>query len=80
MMTNNYIERISVNPEICDGKPIVRGMRITVKTILEYLAAGESTENILIAYPSLEKEDIFACLQYSALTADKGILGLNLVA
>lgn len=77
---NNYIDRISINPEICNGKPIIRGMRITVKTVLEYLAAGEIPENILKAYPSLEREDIFACLQYSALTADKGIIGFNLVA
>jgi len=77
---NNYICRISINPEICNGKPIIRGMRITVKTVLEYLAAGESSENILKAYPSLEQEDITACLQFGALTADKGILGFNLVA
>jgi len=43
----NLLERITVNPDICNGKPTIRGMRITVKTILEYIAAGESVENIL---------------------------------
>ncbi len=44
---DNSIKRITINPEICNGKPIIRGMRITVSTILEYLAAGETTENLL---------------------------------
>ena len=58
-------ERITTNPNICNGKPIIRGMRITVSTILEYLAAGESVENILNAYPILETEDIKACLEFA---------------
>jgi len=58
-------ERITTNPSICNGKPIIRGMRITVSTVLEYLAAGESVENILQAYPVLEPEDIKACLAYA---------------
>jgi uncharacterized protein (DUF433 family) len=63
----NIIQRITINPEICNGKPIIRNMRITVRTVLEYLGAGETIENILEAYPILEKEDIYACLQYAAL-------------
>ena len=62
----NLINRITTNPEICNGKPIIRNMRITVRTILEYLGAGETVENILEAYPILEKEDVYACLQYAA--------------
>jgi len=58
-------ERIVADPNICNGKPIIRGMRITVSTILEYLAAGESVENILQAYPILEPEDIKACLEFA---------------
>ena len=50
--------RITIIPDVCEGKPTIRGMRITVKTVLEYLAAGESAENILKAYPVLEREDI----------------------
>ena len=48
-------ERIIIDPEICNGKPTIRGMRITVKTIMEYIAAGESFENILKAYPILKR-------------------------
>ncbi|MCU0393410.1 MAG: DUF433 domain-containing protein [Thermoflexibacter sp.] len=66
----NIIQRITINPEICNGKPIIRNMRITVRTVLEYLGAGETIENILEAYPILEKEDIYACLQYAALTIE----------
>lgn len=75
---NNYLSRITVNPEICNGKPIIRGMRITVKTVLEYLAANETHENILIAYPVLEPEDISACLQFAALISDNSKINLNL--
>ena len=67
-------ERININPEICNGKPIIRGMRITVSTVLEYLAAGESVENILNAFPVLEPEDIKACLEYAKSITDKSIL------
>jgi len=67
-------ERITTNPSICNGKPIIRGMRITVSTVLEYLAAGESVENILQAYPVLEPEDIKACLAYAKRLSDKSIL------
>jgi uncharacterized protein (DUF433 family) len=67
-------ERITTNPNICNGKPIIRGMRITVSTVLEYLAAGESVEQILEAYPILEPEDIKACLAYAKKLSDKSIL------
>lgn len=66
----NLLNRVTIVPDICNGKPTIRGMRITVKTILEYLAAGESVENILDAYPYLEQEDIQAALEYAALLAD----------
>ena len=67
-------ERITTNPNICNGKPVIRGMRITVSTVLEYLAAGESVEKILEAYPILEPEDIKACLAYAKRLSDKSIL------
>lgn len=67
-------ERITTDPNICNGKPVIRGMRITVSTVLEYLAAGESIENILQAYPVLEAEDIKACLAYAKKLSDKSIL------
>lgn len=61
---------VTVNPDVCNGKPTIRGMRITVRTISEYLAAGETIENILDAYPYLEQADIQASLEYAAMLAD----------
>ena len=76
----NLINRITINPEICNGRPIIRGMRITVSTILDFLAAGETNEKILNAYPILEKEDIMACLEFARRIADKSILSYELKA
>jgi uncharacterized protein (DUF433 family) len=76
----NLIKRITVNPEICNGKPVIRGMRITVSTILDFLAAGETNSKILEAFPILEKEDILACLEYARRVADKSILTYELKA
>ncbi len=59
-------DRITLDPDICNGKPTIRGKRITVQTILEFLGAGESREEILHQYPSLEVEDIDACLAFAA--------------
>lgn len=59
-------DRITIDEKICNGKPTIRGKRITVQTILEFLGAGESTEEILHQYPSLEKEDITACIQFAS--------------
>lgn len=63
-MEATFLERITIKPDVCNGKPTVRGMRITVETILQYLSAGDSVETILEAYPFLEKEDIQACILY----------------
>jgi uncharacterized protein (DUF433 family) len=71
------MDRITINPDICNGKPTIRGMRITVKTILEYIAAGETTENILKAYPFLEEEDIKECLEFASKIADHSFLTLS---
>ncbi len=76
----DLIKRITIDSNICNGKPIIRGMRITVTTILEYLAAGETPENILSAYPSLEMEDIKACLEYAKRISDKSIITYDLKA
>jgi len=74
------ISRIISDPKICNGKPIIRGMRITVATILDFLAANETIENILAAYPVLEKEDILACLEYARRVTDKSIISYDLKA
>ncbi len=60
------MNRITIDPEICNGKPTIRGKRITAQTILEFLGAGESREEILRQFPSLEAEDIDACLTFAA--------------
>jgi uncharacterized protein (DUF433 family) len=70
----SLIERITINPEICNGKPTIRGLRITVSTILEYLSAGETIENILKAYPMLEEEDVKACLEFAKAVTDKSFI------
>ena len=59
-------ERITIDPDFCNGKPTIRGKRITVQTIMEFLSAGESEQEILNQYPSLEKEDIHACLVFAS--------------
>jgi len=63
-------ERITIAPAICHGKPCVRGLRYPVTTILEWLGAGMSSQEILADYPDLEAEDIQACLQFAARLSD----------
>jgi uncharacterized protein (DUF433 family) len=63
--------RIVIDPAICNGKPTIRGKRITVQTILEFLAAGDSEAELLQQYPSLEREDIHACLRFAASLAER---------
>lgn len=65
MNEDELLERITVNPAIFGGKPIIRGHRIAVEHILGMLAAGDTTETLLGAYPSLEREDIQSCLVYA---------------
>lgn len=59
-------ERITINPDISNGKPVVKGKRITVQTVLEFLAAGEIVEDVLEEYPALTREDVQACLDYTS--------------
>ncbi|MEJ7680134.1 MAG: DUF433 domain-containing protein [Segetibacter sp.] len=65
-MQENLLKRITIDPEVCHGKPTIRGMRYPVDSILEYLAAGDAIENILAEFPDLEREDIFACFAYAS--------------
>ena len=62
MDNQKLLERITVNPKIFNGKPIVRGRRLAVDHVLGMLAAGDTPETILEGYPWLEREDIQACL------------------
>ena len=64
-------DRISVDPDVCNGKPTIRGKRITVHTVLDYLSVGESVSEILRQHPSLEAEDIPACLAFASRIMDQ---------
>jgi len=59
-------ERITIDDNICNGKPTIRGKRISVQTILDFLSAGDDPETILKQYPTLEFEDISACLKFAS--------------
>jgi uncharacterized protein (DUF433 family) len=63
------LNRIEIDPRICLGQPIIRGLRITVSMILKMLAAGRSTEELLAAYPELEAEDVRQAMRYAACLA-----------
>jgi len=65
----NYLERITINPDICFGKPCVRGMRWPAGVILDLLGSGMSFLEIIEDHPELETEDILAALQYAKLTS-----------
>jgi uncharacterized protein (DUF433 family) len=65
MVEDKLLERITINPEIFGGKPIIRGRRLAVEHVLGMMAAGDTVEVILEGYPWLEKEDIQACLAYA---------------
>jgi uncharacterized protein (DUF433 family) len=73
MIDEKLLGRITANPEIFGGKPIIRGMRISVEMVLSLLAQGEKEEIILADYPDLEPDDLRACLAYAhaAISHDK---------
>jgi uncharacterized protein (DUF433 family) len=70
----NQLERITINPEQCGGRPCIRGMRVRVIDILDLLAAGQTPADILSDYPDLEPEDITAALLYASRRLDHPIL------
>jgi len=65
MNETDLLKRITVNPKIFGGKPIIRGHRLAVEHILGMLAAGDTVEDLLRAYSWLEREDVLACLAYA---------------
>ena len=68
-MDNQLLSRITINPEICHGKPTIRNKRYTVDLILDLLSAGATHKEILSDYPKLDETDIFACLAYATKLA-----------
>jgi uncharacterized protein (DUF433 family) len=63
---DKLLERISIDPRVCFGKPCIRGHRIWVSLVLDLLAAGQSVQEILEEYPQLTREDVLACVAYGA--------------
>jgi uncharacterized protein (DUF433 family) len=76
-MNNDLLSRITHDREIMGGRPCIRGMRVTVGTIVGLLASGHSTDDILRAYPYLEREDVQAALSFAAWRAEEVELPLQ---
>ncbi len=70
--------RIEINSEICNGRPIVAGTRITVETVLSYLSAGDTVDDIMVAHPVLSRDDILSCIDYARrLSAARSTVSLS---
>ena len=65
------MDRIEVNPAICNGKPVIRGTRVMVRNILGMVAGGYTVDRVLEAYPDLTREDVNAALEYAAKVVDE---------
>ena len=63
-------ERIIIDPAVCNGRPIIKGTRIAVQTVLELLGAGDEITDVLEEFPSLTREDLLACLSYASRLTD----------
>jgi len=74
MNETNLLERITVQPDQCHGRPCIRGLRIRVSDVLGMLASGMKVTEILADYPYLERDDIMAALQYASRQADHPVL------
>jgi len=68
------LDRISIDPNVCFGKPCIKGTRIWVSLILDFLASGQTTEQLLEAYPQLTAEDILAAIAYGAEVARERVI------
>lgn len=69
----NYEARIVRDPQICGGEPVLKGTRVTLRTVLASLAAGDSLEEILADFPSLTPEDIHAAISFAAASAEEDL-------
>lgn len=65
MSNKDLLQRITMNPDVCFGKPTIRNMRYPVESMLELLSSGMTHEEILADYPDLEEEDLLACLVFA---------------
>ncbi|MFQ5674608.1 MAG: DUF433 domain-containing protein [bacterium] len=66
-------ERISIDPKVCHGQACIKGTRIPVHQIVSMLANGDTIDDLLKAYPSIKREDIYACLEYAAVLAEEEV-------
>jgi uncharacterized protein (DUF433 family) len=73
-------ERISIDPKVCHGQACIKGTRIPVHQIVRMLANGDTIDELLVEYPSLEREDILACLDYSSALAEEQVIPLQSLA
>jgi uncharacterized protein (DUF433 family) len=78
MVQKELLKRISVNPKICFGKPCIKGTRIWVSLILDFLATGSTIDEILEDYPHLTKDDILACIAYGAAMSHEHYVDVEL--
>jgi uncharacterized protein (DUF433 family) len=70
----SLLQRITIDPDICHGKPTIRGLRYPIENMLELLASGMTIDELLLDFPDLEKDDFLACLEFAAkLTQIKSI-------
>ncbi len=72
----SYLDRITIDPEQCGGRPCIRGYRLRVKDVLDMLGAGMTEAEVLKDYPFLQPEDIRACLQFAAAQVDHAIVSI----
>ncbi len=63
---NEFLNRISINPDICHGKPVIRNLRYPIENILELMSSGMTNNEILKDYPDLEEQDLYACLVFAS--------------
>jgi uncharacterized protein (DUF433 family) len=83
MTTDMHLDaeaRIVSNPAVCHGTPVIRGTRIMVWLILEYLANGDSVDDVLAAYPGIAREDVSACLAYAAKAARERVVPVEIAS
>lgn len=77
-MEYQLYKNIVSNPDICNGKPTIKGTRITVQTIMSFVLAGDTDEDVLEGYSKLTKEDIKTCREFTMMLFDKPTLFRNL--
>jgi len=78
MTREELLKRISIDPNVCLGKPVIRGTRIWVSLILDFLSGGDTMEEILQEYPQLTREDILACIAYGAEVARERFVPISM--